>query len=244
MIPNTLWQTYKTKYPPQKSLPSISSWLKTNELNWYYMDDSKCDHFIKDHFSDEFYLMYSSLPFGVMKSDVWRVAAVYIYGGIYADLDTKCLKPINNWFNQKYNLIIGIETSHGSLNNYIFAAAPKHPALLFVLNIFLEFYNSPMFLNKDSPTPIQDFGANGWSYGILKYYDLLDKMDLGAEYYNQTQKVLDEKTHFYSYDSNIFSPCPTANTSVYHQSGSIFWANSEYDSWRKLQFETFGIFGK
>lgn len=245
MIPCVLWQTYKTKFPPQKSLESIHSWLTSHPpLQWYYMDDEKCDQFIKDNFTKEFYNMYSLLPFGVMKADVWRVAVVYVYGGIYADLDTKCLKPISTWLKPEYDLIVGVETKHGSINNYTFAASPKHPALLTVLNLFLEIYNSPSFLNKNSPTPIQDFGAGGWSSGILRHYNLEDKMHLGADYYNTDKKVIEEKTYFYSYDSRTFSPSPNNNTSVYHQSGSIFWNDGQYESWRKEQHKEFGIFGR
>lgn len=245
MIPNVLWQTYKTKFPPQKSLESIHSWLSLNPtLEWYYMDDDKCDQFIKDHFNKDFYNMYSSLPFGVMKADVWRVAVIYVYGGIYSDLDTKCLKSVDTWLKPEYDLIVGVETKHGSINNYTFAAAPKHPALLFVLNFFLELFNSSSFLNKNSPTPIQDFGAGGWSLGILKHYNLDDKMQFGSEYYNTDVKVQEEKTHFYSYDSHTFSPTPNNNTSVYHQSGSIFWNDGIYDSWRKQQHDKLGIFGR
>lgn len=245
MIPQFLWQTYKSKFPPNDALESIHSWLSLNpDLQWYYMCDAKCDQVIKDNFNKEFYSMYSSLPFGVMKADVWRVAVVYMYGGIYSDLDTKCLKPVSSWLNPDYDLIVGVETPNGTINNYTFAAAPRHPALLFVLNFFLELYNSPGYLDKNSPTPIQDFGAGGWSSGILKYYNLENKMHLGADYYNQDSKVKEEKTYFYSYDSHTFSPTPTDNTSVYHQSGSIFWNNNQYDSWRKQQQDTFGVFGR
>lgn len=245
MIPKYLWQTYKTKLPPKDSINSINSWLSLNpEIEWYYMDDDKCDAFIKDNFSEEFYNMYSSLPFGVMKADVWRVAVIYIYGGIYSDLDTRCLKPITHWLNPEYDLIVGVETPHGAINNYIFAAMPRHPALFTVLNLFLKLYNSPSFLNKNSPTPIQDFGAGGWSLGILKHFGLEDKMHLGADVYNATDKVIEQKAYFYSYESRAFSPYANNNTLVYHQSGSIFWKNDTYDSWRKQQYETFGIFGR
>lgn len=245
MIPLTLWQTYKTPYPPQTSLESIKSWLTKNpKLEWYYMDDVKCDRLIKDNFNDEFYSMYTSLPFGVMKADVWRVAAVYVYGGIYSDLDTLCLQSIDNWLKPEYDLIVGVETPHGAINNFTFAARAKHPALLTVLNLFLEIYNSTSFLNKTSPTPIQDFGAGGWSDGIIRHFGLKNIMHLGADGYNNSPTTLQEKAYFYSYESKAFSPCPDDHSFVYHQSGSIFWGGTSYDSWRKQQQEVFGVFGR
>lgn len=32
-----------------------------------------------------------------MKSDTWRIAYSYIFGGIYADTDIKPLQPYNKW---------------------------------------------------------------------------------------------------------------------------------------------------
>lgn len=240
MIPKTIWQTYKTKTPPLIFLDSIDTWLTRNpDYEWYYFDDAKCQQFIKDHFDDEFYQMYTSLPIGVMKADVWRVAVVYIYGGVYADLDTTCIQPINHWIKD-YDLVVGIETEHGSINNYVFAARSEHPALYTVLQEFLNIYNSPGYLSKDSPTPVQDFGAHAWSHGILKHFNLVDHMSQGADYYNQEQKVLDENAYFYSFESNAFSFNQTETTAVHHRSGSVFYLN-DYDSWRVKQKELFGM---
>ena len=245
MIPKIIWQTYKTLQPPHTSLESIKSWINQNpDYAWYYFDDTKCKQFIQDHFNDEFYQMYASLPIGVMKSDVWRVAVVYVYGGIYADLDTKCIIPASQWIDKADELVVGVETPHGAINNFIFAAIPKHPAVYSVLETFLDLYNSASFLNKNSPTPVQDFGANAWSCGILKHYGLdnAEAMANGGAYYNTIEKVKEEKTKFFSYESAKFSPNLTHNTAVYHQTGSVTWGGN-YDSWRKEQQHYFGVFG-
>lgn len=240
MIPKIIWQTYKTSTPPLIFLDSVHTWLiKNPEYKWYYFDDDKCQQFIRDHFNDEFYKMYTSLPIGVMKADVWRVAVVYTYGGVYADLDTTCIKPITDWVKDK-DLVVGVETEHGSINNYVFAASPKHPALYTVLEEFLNIYNSPGYLYKGSPTPVQDFGANAWSHGILKHFNLVGKMTLGAEYYNQNLKVLEENALFYSFESHTFSFNQIETTAVHHRSGSVFYL-SEYDSWRVDQQKLFGM---
>lgn len=238
MIPKFIWQTYKTPFPAKQSAQSIKSWLDLNpDYEWYYFDDAKCEQFIRDHFSDEFYQMYVSLPIGVMKSDVWRVAVVYVYGGVYADTDTKCLVPIDQWIGE-YDLVAGVETPYGAINNFIFAAKAKHPAVYAVIETFLEFYKSPYYLDKNSPTPVQDFGANAWSYGLLRYYgtENPELMEKGADYYNTIEKVQQEKTKFFSYHSNAFSPVPNKDTLVYHQTGSVAWHNG-YESWRREQSE-------
>lgn len=237
MIPKIIWQTYKTPVPPAQSAELIKSWLDLNpDYTWYYFDDEKCQKFIQDHFDDSFYQMYISLPIGVMKSDVWRIAVVYIYGGIYADLDTKCLVSANSWITDSEDLVVGVETPHGALNNFVFAAASRHPALKTVLETLMDLYNSPYFLDKNSPTPVQDFGANAWSYGILKHYGLenSDSMSKGGEFYNLNEQVKNEKTKFFPYNSHAMTPIPTNKSYVWHQTASVSWS-SGYASWRQEQ---------
>jgi hypothetical protein len=246
MIPKTIWQTYKTQYPDSQSVDSIRTWLKLNPDHvWYYFDDARCERFVRDHFDTEFYQMYMSLPLGVMKADVWRVAVVYVYGGIYADLDTQCLVPAAQWIHDTDELIVGVETPHGAINNFVFAAAPQHPAIYTVLQTLLEFYKAPWYLSKDSPTPVQDFGANAWSYGLLRHYGLNDaeSMFQGGDYYNTVEQVKQEKTKFFSYKSNAFSPAPTHDTLVHHLTGSVSWDN-RYESWRTQQQDVFGVCGQ
>ena len=241
MIPKTIWQTCKTSLPPLIANRGIATWLDHNpNYTWYYFDDDKCRQFIQDHYDSAFCNMYDSLPLGVMRADVWRVAVVYIYGGIYADIDTCCLQSADTWIDDNTRLVVGVETPIGELNNYIFAAEAYHPALLSVLECFLENFNSTDYL-KDKFTPVQNFGANAFSRGILKYYgqDNVDSMTLGGQgnYYNTVPLVQQECTKFYLYDEHRFSPYITENTFVEHQVGSTNWKYSDYASWRDLEKE-------
>jgi inositol phosphorylceramide mannosyltransferase catalytic subunit len=244
MIPKIIWQTYKTVTPPSQALSSIRSWLDKNpDYEWIYFDDAKCNNFIKDNFSSQFYDMYQSLPFGVMRADVWRVAIVYVYGGIYTDLDTVCLQSASQWIDRG-DLIVSVETPHGSIANFSFAAIPKHPALHTVLKTFLEIYSSTNFLNRieKTPTPVQNFGAHAFSYGLLNHYNLSDKesMELGAEIYNTNLKVKEENAIFFPYHDHRFAPNPTSNTYIHHQTASVFWKDG-YESWREQQLEMLGV---
>lgn len=239
-IPLQLWQTYKSKALPLKAVPLVQSWKNKNpNLKVNFMDDGQCDQFIKENFDDQFYKMYASLPFGVMKADVWRVAVVYINGGIYADTDTDCIVPISQWINPDDKLIVAVEQPNGALANFIFAASPKHPALLHVLNTFTEFYNSPNFLDKNTDTPIQNFGQHGFSYGILSYYNLQDSESMvkggTTNYYNENSKVQAEQTKFILNQDSRITNGYTPNTYVAHVVASMSWVRFGYDSWRKQQ---------
>lgn len=226
MIPKIIWQTHKNSNFPKEAINCIQSWIiKNPEYEWYFMDDDKCEQFIKDHFSQEFYNMYQSLPYGVMKSDTWRIAIVYVYGGLYADLDTFCMKEIDTWI-ENYDLVVSEEPPAGTISNFCFAAKPKHPALLMCLNELINNYNHKNYLDKLEPsgTPIQNFGQHAFHLGIKNYLN---------------SNLNDNKMKMFSADDNAFSPCLNEKTIVHHQTASIMWSN-EYDSWRKQQFKSFG----
>jgi mannosyltransferase OCH1-like enzyme len=227
MIPKIIWQTHKTSKPPKVSLDSIKTWLNTNpEYEWYYMDDIKCEQFICDHFSDEFIEMYKSLPYGVMKSDAWRIAVIYIYGGVYADLDTECVVPVDLWAEDK-DLIVSYEPpTVDGIVNFVFAASPKHPALLGCLQNLLINYNNENYLDKlvVTGTPIQNYGQAAFAAGIKEYIQ---------------SNPNDDKVKIFSIEDNAFTPFKDNKTLVHHKTGSMFWGNN-YESWRRKQVEDFG----
>ena len=188
------------------------------------MDDSECDVFIQTHFDDEFYGMYKALPFGVMKADVWRVAVLYIHGGIYADTDCECMVPVTAWMNPEHKLILSQEHPTGEIANFAFAAEPNHPALKCVLDLFLDLYKRPNFLDPTVPTPIQNFGQYGFSHGMMEY------CKHAVDNYNI--KVFQFHEHKFT---NGVSP----NNYITHYVASMRWKR-DYDSWRIQQKKVLG----
>lgn len=238
-IPKLIWQTYK-QLPPANSKPLVDSWIKLNpDYQWMYMDDPRAARFIRENFSQDFADMYDSLPIGVMKADVWRVAVVYAYGGVYTDLDCRCIKPISTWLSPTDTLVVGVEVTNGALLNYTFAAVPRHPALLSVLNQFMETYNSDQFMNRNSETPVQNFGQYGFSNGVLRYYGINSAEDMikggHTNFYNEVDAVKKDNTKFILRQDEIFSVHHAANTCVVHEVASIYWNSARYTSWRKEQ---------
>jgi hypothetical protein len=212
----------------------MRSWAHWNpELTCHYLDDQACEAFIRQWFDADFIAMYTALPIGVMKADVWRVAVVYVHGGIYADLDTECRAPVSEWIGSEHRLVAAVENESGALANFTFAAVPRHPALLHVLNTFLELYRSQDFLSASSPTPVQDFGAGGWSLGILRHYGLAHAgaMRGGGATYSSSQAAQRDRAWFHSAESRLITPYATSATKVFHQTASVFWTE-DYHQWR------------
>jgi mannosyltransferase OCH1-like enzyme len=78
---------------------------------------------------------YFALQTGVERSDFFRYIVVLVVGGVYADTDVECLKPVSEWaFGQTgIDAVVGMEWDrpHAPGNDYqvvqwTFAAAPNH----------------------------------------------------------------------------------------------------------------------
>lgn len=141
MIERNIWQTYET---PLSELPpyaqrSIKLW-KIHNAGWThgYMSGPEREEFFKNNFEKTVYDVYMSLPLGVMKAGLWRFAVLYIYGGVYADMDTHCRRPINSWLDGKYDMVLDIERDTPWLATQTFAAKSGHPLLKASIDLCVE----------------------------------------------------------------------------------------------------------
>jgi hypothetical protein len=120
------------------------------------MDNDECYEFIRANFDKEFVEMYENLPLDIMRADVWRVAVVYINGGIYCDCDVHCIKNLAPLI-QNEELVLFTEESGGT-SNFFFAASPKHPVLKEVLDRMVNEYK--ITYDTHSDWLVQNFGMN------------------------------------------------------------------------------------
>lgn len=94
---------------PNKYLLNIENCKKINEgyeiKIWNGYD---CNNLVKTHFP-KYFKIYNNLKYPIQKCDIARLMIVYIYGGIYSDVDRLCIKSYDNllYKYRKYNLILG-----------------------------------------------------------------------------------------------------------------------------------------
>lgn len=96
-IPKIIWQTINTNKVPvyMKSYPD--TWINLNpEYEYRFLDDNDIIDFIKKDFP-EYLEGYKKLKYGASKADLWRYLIIYKYGGVYADMDCKCITPLRKW---------------------------------------------------------------------------------------------------------------------------------------------------
>ena len=95
MIPKIIHQTWKTVDIPEKWKGYQDSWKKHNpEYEYKLWTDEDVDNFMRSDFN-EYYHFFANLSPIIKKVDFFRYCLMYKEGGIYADLDMECLKPID-----------------------------------------------------------------------------------------------------------------------------------------------------
>jgi len=152
-IPYALHQTSRLPLGRQAALARLS-WLENDpSINMLVEDDESAENFIHRVYGDEVLAIYQSFPLPVMRADFWRYAKIYAEGGVYGDIDTELLRPLNRWFpptvikgeagppdpsvyeNLDWDdcaMVVGLE-NNVHLCQWVFVANPGHPLLRAVL---------------------------------------------------------------------------------------------------------------
>lgn len=163
-----MWQTTSSKQLTEDAQELHDTWRKKNpRLNLTLMDDGEAAAFIQEFYGAEVAKVYELYPVAVMRADFWRLAILYARGGIYGDIDTRCLKPIVKWMPprkprpsdpvfvsntswtapgplQYHNLtwddcsLVAAVENNVHMCNWLIAAAPGHPIVRAALSIALR----------------------------------------------------------------------------------------------------------
>ena len=135
-IPKRIFQTFETKTFSEKFQTIVDSWKIHNPHYTYIIHDSKeREEFIKDFFDPRILQAYKRIIPGAYKADFWRCCVLYIYGGIYVDIDTICLGNIDSFLNDEIEFMAPIDLNEGHLGYYnisngFIASVPKSPILM------------------------------------------------------------------------------------------------------------------
>eukprot|EP00986_Skeletonema_menzelii_P016961 scaffold16783_cov142-Skeletonema_menzelii.AAC.2 len=101
LIPRIIFQSWKTNHLTYNVCQTALSWTKLNpEYDYLLFDDNAVDTvdlFVQKEFGNNFFHAFSCVKVGAAKCDVWRLMVVYIYGGIYFDLDVKPKSAFRLW---------------------------------------------------------------------------------------------------------------------------------------------------
>ena len=140
-IPRNIFQTWKNKNISTEFSSLTQTWKEKNpNYAYFFFDDDDCKKFIKKHFEINVYNAYCRIIPGAFKADLWRYCILYIYGGVYVDIDTICIGKIDDFLNDNVEFITPVDLNNcptigtHNLFNCFIASIPKHPILLDCIN--------------------------------------------------------------------------------------------------------------
>lgn len=145
-IPRRIFQTWKTHSVPEKWKTSPDS-IKIYMPSWKHVlfDDQDNLQFVQDFFP-EYVDLFVHLRYPIQRADFIRYCYLFIYGGVYADLDIEFISPIDNLFVNVNNendpnivyLLKAPKNFAGHYTNFFMASTPRNPFWLVVLRECLE----------------------------------------------------------------------------------------------------------
>ncbi|CAF4537221.1 unnamed protein product [Rotaria sp. Silwood2] len=139
-IPRIIHQTYRDIHSiPFKWQQAMNS-CRTfhSDYKYYFWTDKEGRRLVEKEFPC-ILSTYDSYPYDIQRADVIRLVVLYVYGGIYLDLDIICLKSLDQLLNYEFILP---QTKPVGLSNDFIASKPRHPFLLQVLNDLPKFHRN------------------------------------------------------------------------------------------------------
>jgi mannosyltransferase OCH1-like enzyme len=183
-IPKIIHQSYKSTIK-KNMYNAVSSWKNMNmNYEYKYWNDEDCYDFLVQHFDENVLDAYNSLYAGAYKSDIFRLCVLYIYGGIWTDISSTCLYPIDKIItDEKLNLLIvkdnPSQISNGNIYQAFIIVDTKNEIIKAILDFTIdivlnhEYYYQNEFsylLNE----PIAVTGPTIFAIGLNKFLDRIN----------------------------------------------------------------------
>jgi hypothetical protein len=129
-IPRRLFQTFKVPDVPPRMFAAARSWWSLNPDHEYrFFDDEACRAFVREHFGSELERCYDALPAGAFRADLWRLCVLYRLGGVYADIDMVCRRPLSRFVRASDAFVVSAGRDRSCLFNAFMGSVPGHPLL-------------------------------------------------------------------------------------------------------------------
>lgn len=230
MIPKIIWQTYEQEFEELADYitETVDTWkIKNPDYEYRYASSDTRNKFVLDSFGQEWLDLFVGCPIPVMRADIWRYMVLYKVGGIYADIDTVCHKPADEWLPEDKDFVIAIENSW-HFETWTIASAPNNPIILHVLNKIKNRLESITDYSAQWYDVHSTTGPAIWTEAIFEYlgYDLI-----GRDLINQ----LDDLNSYPSLIDNrvlVYDNKKLCGDFVSHLNASTSWTDKkDYRSW-------------
>jgi len=214
-IPKNIFRTFKIDYNENIK----KSWTEKHpNYNYYFFNDNDCLKLIKENFNEEILNTYMKLNIGAPRADLWRCCILYLYGGIYIDIDCECINNIDELINN-YDFVVPVDTDRAryALFNAFMASTPRNNILYHMINKIIYNVKNKIYIerhdNKGDAFSISGPGCLGDCLSELlnnPYKTLYNEGELLSKipYYNRF--IIGKKDNDYEFildKNNIINKC-------------------------------------
>ena len=160
VIPKIIHQTYsKQELIPKNINNIIKNNIYLNE-NWKYKfyNNNEIDNYIKTHESKYVYSAFKKInpKFGASLADFFRYVVMYHSGGVYMDIKSECVVPLDTWVNSdklqmsfwtkhnnysdcnQYHICKLTDTKYREITQMVLVYPKKHPLMRTVIDTMVE----------------------------------------------------------------------------------------------------------
>ncbi len=139
-IPNILFQTYYNKSIIPKYIFDAVNHYASNYQHVVF-DDKDAIQFLEKYFDQRVVHRFHDLKLGPHKADLLRYCYLYVYGGIYLDIKTILINPLDDIFKDKECFYTCIDITSNAMHNAIIASKARNIIFLRLINHILDSYN-------------------------------------------------------------------------------------------------------
>ena len=140
-IPRSIVQYWDAPTPPQEVTELAETWRAMNPDHAYRrFDDGAARVFLARHLPAAISRAYLRAAEPAQKADLFRLAYLFVAGGIYADMDDRCRAPIGGLIPPGAALVAWQEDL-GTLGNNFIAVVPRSPVIGLALRLGAEAIN-------------------------------------------------------------------------------------------------------
>lgn len=134
IIPKRIIQTYNTNLIHERIANNINHILNINpNYEYYLITDEIGIKLISTNFNNNVLTAFNKLNIGAAKGDFLRYIAIYIYGGVYIDLDSSIIGNLDNFLDYNLKNYLFYDKENLIVNTPIITCV-KNPLILNIIN--------------------------------------------------------------------------------------------------------------
>lgn len=115
--------------------------IKTHvsEYTLRIFDDSECSDFLEKHYGEDFARKFERINRGRHKADFFRYAYLYLHGGMYIDVNTRLIRPLDQVIQDRSACYIVEKIQGRSMHNGFVYTPPNNPFMhMMLMAIFMD----------------------------------------------------------------------------------------------------------